>query len=248
MTTPTTTTTTGTGQRAEGFIQVAIMLTIGAMAGAASFTHVHDVAVTHGQPDWIGWADAVVVELMSIALGLELRRRARTARPVAFIQTALVFFILVSLSAQVVEAETSIIGWLAAGLPALGFLVIAKVVLSRTAATTAATHPAPELAGHDGRADTDNGITVPAAPLDTDEPADPVTVTPVEVMAPVPTHLLPTARFAVVNHEQTHGRPITTTELAARMSITTLQAGQLLAALGLTTDARVNGTRIEVTA
>ena len=33
-----------------------IMLAIGAMAGAASFTHVHDVTVAHGQPTWIGWA------------------------------------------------------------------------------------------------------------------------------------------------------------------------------------------------
>src|SRR5688572_20596749 len=144
-----------TGQRIEGLTQVVIMLAIGAMAGAASFTHVHDVTVAHGQPHWIGWANATVVELMSLALGLELRRRARTHQPTAFVGTALVFFILISLAAQVVEAETSLIGWLAAALPAIGFLVLVKVVLSRTAATTAV---------RDGQAD--ELVDDPAPPAD----------------------------------------------------------------------------------
>ena len=63
--------------RAEGAVQVLIMLAIGGAAGAASFTHVHNVAAAHGQPGWLAWADAIVLELMSIASGLELRRRKR---------------------------------------------------------------------------------------------------------------------------------------------------------------------------
>ena len=41
-------------QRAEGVVQVLILLTVGGMAAAASFTHVHDVAAAHGQPGWLG--------------------------------------------------------------------------------------------------------------------------------------------------------------------------------------------------
>jgi Protein of unknown function (DUF2637) len=223
-----TTSTTGApaGERLEGVVQVAIMLVIGGMAGAASFTHVHDVAVAHGQPDWIGWADAVVVELMSIALGLELRRRARTLRPTGFVLTALVTFIAASLSAQVVEAEPSIIGWLAAALPALGFLVLAKVVLSRTAAhhtttvaTTGTTDVAPATARSAGTAQVERRPdTEPARRFG---PAD----------ASVPAHLLTPARFAVTNHRQATGRAITADELAARMSITDDVAVRLLNAL-----------------
>lgn len=33
----------------EGVVQIVIMLAIGGAAGAASFTHVHDVAAEHGQ-------------------------------------------------------------------------------------------------------------------------------------------------------------------------------------------------------
>jgi hypothetical protein len=121
-------------QRIEGVVQVGIMLVIGAAAGAASFTHVHDVAAAHGQPGWLAWADAVTLELMSIASGLEIRRRHRAARPVLFASTVLVCAVALSLAAQVVEAERSVIGWLAAALPALGFLAMVKLALTRTVA------------------------------------------------------------------------------------------------------------------
>jgi hypothetical protein len=122
--------------RLEGVVQVLILLTIGAVAAAASFTHVHNVAAAHGQPGWLAWADAVVLELMSIATGLEIRRRARTNRPAGFVVAVLVAAVALSLAAQVVEAESSVIGWLAAALPALGFLACVKIVLGRTVAAT----------------------------------------------------------------------------------------------------------------
>jgi hypothetical protein len=39
----------------EGVVQVVIMLAIGGAAGAASFTHVHNVAAAHGQGGWLAW-------------------------------------------------------------------------------------------------------------------------------------------------------------------------------------------------
>ncbi|MFD2768260.1 DUF2637 domain-containing protein [Micromonospora eburnea] len=107
------------------------MLLIGGAAGAASFRHVHDVAAAHGQPGWLAWADAVVLELTSIAAGLELRRNRRLGKSVAFPATVLTVAVFLSLSAQVVEAEASVIGWIAAALPALGFLAMVKIALGR---------------------------------------------------------------------------------------------------------------------
>ena len=72
-----------------GFVQIVIMLAIGGAAGAASFTHVHNVAAAHGQPGWSAWADAIVLELMSIASGLELRRRKRAQVSTLFPAAAL---------------------------------------------------------------------------------------------------------------------------------------------------------------
>ena len=124
------------GDRAEGIVQVLILVGIGAVAAAASFTHVHNVAAAHGQPGWLAWADAIVLELMSIATGLEIRRRARSGRPHRFVTAVLVAAVVLSLAAQVVEAEWSVIGWLAAALPALGFLACVKIVIGRAATRT----------------------------------------------------------------------------------------------------------------
>ncbi|WP_341874612.1 DUF2637 domain-containing protein [Salinispora arenicola] len=115
-----------------------MMLAIGGAAGAASFTHVHNVAAAHGQPGWLAWADAIVLELMSIASGLELRRRKRVHTSTVFPATVLACAVTLSLAAQVVEAEPSIIGWIAAAVPALGFLVMVKIALGRTSTTTTA--------------------------------------------------------------------------------------------------------------
>ncbi|MEO3928647.1 DUF2637 domain-containing protein [Micromonosporaceae bacterium B7E4] len=122
-------------QRAESVARVLILLAIGGMAGAAAFTHVHDLTVAHGQPDWIGWANAVAVELMAIYLGLEIRARRRNGRPVGLVGVLLVGFALLSLAAQVAEAEPSVWGWIVAAVPSLAFLALVKVVLSSAPAT-----------------------------------------------------------------------------------------------------------------
>ena len=116
----------------EAVVQVVIMLAIGCAAGAASFTHVRAVAAAHGQDGWLAYADAVVLELMSIASGLELRRRRRHRHPVALPALVLVCAVTLSLAAQVVQAEPSVIGWIAAALPAAGFLTMVKIALTHT--------------------------------------------------------------------------------------------------------------------
>ncbi|MFG1889782.1 DUF2637 domain-containing protein [Micromonospora sp. NPDC049051] len=128
-------------ERTESAVRLVILLAIGTMAGAAAFTHVHDLSVAHGQPHWIGWANAVAVELMAIYLGLELRARRRARRPVGLVASLLVAFALLSLAAQVAEAEPSVWGWIVAAVPSLAFLALVKVVLSNAPATPTAPEP-----------------------------------------------------------------------------------------------------------
>ncbi|MFI5834862.1 DUF2637 domain-containing protein [Micromonospora sp. NPDC051300] len=157
------------------------MLAIGGAAGAASFTHVHNVAAAHGQPGWLAWADAIVLELMSIASGLELRRRKRAHTSTVFPATVLACAVTLSLAAQVVEAEPSVIGWVAAAVPALGFLVMVKIALGRTSTAT----PAPAMAVVDCQPD-EAGRTAPDSGQDetvrsavtTGEPSSTGTVRP----------------------------------------------------------------------
>lgn len=133
--------------RLESIVQVGILLIMGGMAGAASFVHIHDLTVSHGQPSWIGWANAVVVELMSIAAGLESRRRKRAGQPKGLVLAILLAAAAVSLAAQVAQAERSPWGWLVAALPALGFLAVVKIVLSRTPAVSRPVRSVGEDAG-----------------------------------------------------------------------------------------------------
>jgi len=109
------------------------MLAIGIAAAAASFTHVHQVAVENGQDDWIGWADAIVLELMSVAAGLDVRRRRRHGHSVAVPVTILIVAVACSLAAQIETAKNTPEGWIAAALPALGFLAMVKIALSQHA-------------------------------------------------------------------------------------------------------------------
>jgi hypothetical protein len=60
----------------------------------------------------------------------------------------------------------------------------------------------------------------------------------------VPEHLVRPARFAATNHQATTGRTITTEELAARISVPTTVAGELLTLVNPTTPARVNGSPV----
>ena len=67
-----------------------------------------------------------------------------------------------ALAAQVVEAEPSVIGWVAAAVPALGFLVMVKIALGRTS-----TAPPANTAGTVGGGRRDEaGRTVPDSGLD----------------------------------------------------------------------------------
>jgi hypothetical protein len=196
--------------RLEGVVQVLILLTIGSMAAAASFTHVHNVAAAHGQPGWLAWADAIVLELMSIATGLEIRRRHRAGQGAGFVLWVLVGAVALSLSAQVVEAERSVIGWLAAALPAGGFLALVKIVLTRTPARTtpvpavpavpaAVPDPVPAQDDQDGQ-DGNRGST---------------------------SGLLEQARVIAAAHRAEHGRPITRDQLRAALGIGTTPATEL---------------------
>jgi hypothetical protein len=103
------------------------------------------------------------------------------------------------------------------------------------------------------RPHTTNELAAPVVDRDdtpTDTPATASTVitapalTPVAISRPeAPAHLIPTARFAIGQHEQRTGRPITADELAGFLSITPDTARTLLHAITGQTPA-VNGAPV----
>ena len=168
--------------RAESGARLLILIAVGTMAGSAAFTHVHDLTVAHGQPDWIGWANAVAVELMAIYLGLEIRARRRAGRPVGLVGVLLVAFALLSLAAQVAEAEPSVWGWIVAAVPSLAFLALVKVVLSSAPAASPAPEPEqPQADWYDEPQQVE-----PAQPASVMPPASAAVLPPIGVVQPNP--------------------------------------------------------------
>jgi len=108
-----------------------------------------------------------------------------------------------------------------AAVPALAFLSLTKLVLSRTPAQ----QPAPP-------AGTPTGEVAQADP----GPPSP---------EPLPPELLTGARMAVYAHQQATGQPITTESLASHLAIPPALAGQLLHVLD---DTAASGTPSPVTA
>jgi hypothetical protein len=212
-------------ERIESAVQILILLLIGGMAGAASFTHVHDWTMHNtpaGTGDWFGWANAVISELTPTAAGLEIRRRKRHHQPITYPMAVLIAAAALSLSAQVAEAKAGPTGWLLAAVPALAFLALSKLVLSRTTITTDT---------HENLNQTTSAA--PAAPVaDTiTAPELPPAATEIPPVA-VPDHLLAGARMAAFTHRQATGQPITTEALADHLGIPHDLAGNLLGALG----------------
>ncbi|WP_194823244.1 DUF2637 domain-containing protein [Micromonospora sp. S-DT3-3-22] len=125
--------------RVEGVVLVLIVLTVGGLAGAASFTHVHDWTMANspaGTGDWFGWANAAISELLPLAALLTIRRRRRTGGPVGYPLFLLVCAVALSLAAQLAVAHPSLSGWLLSAVPALAFLGLSKLVFSTTPTPT----------------------------------------------------------------------------------------------------------------
>jgi len=206
----------------ETIIQIIILIAIGGIAGAASFTHVHDWTMLHSPPgtgQWFGWANAVISELTPTAAALAIRRRKRRHQPVAYPMTLLATAAALSLTAQVAEATPSPTGWIVAAIPALAFLALTKLVLSEPAAPA----PTTTSAGQAPPEDTTTSHPAPALPA----------------AGPLPPELITGARMAAFAHRQATGHDITPDTLAAHLAIPADLAARLLHALD---DTATSGT------
>lgn len=176
--------------RVEGVVQAVIMAGIGVMAGAASFTHMHDWTMHNaptGTGDWFGWANAVASELTPTVAVLDIRRRRRVGKRTTYPVVVLVCSVALSLSAQFACARASVSGWLLAAVPAVAFLALTKMVLTGGRSPSAATV-----------AESTQDIIVPDAEVHEETP---VTPTP----ALVPTPATPAPAVAVARPARVNG-------------------------------------------
>jgi len=195
-------------EQVEGVVLVLILVTVGGLAGAASFTHVHDWTMYNspaGTGDWFGWANAAISELIPLAALLTIRRRRRAGGSIGYPMFLLVSAVALSLAAQLAVAKPGLSGWLLSAVPALAFLGLSKLVLT--------VPPAPSTP--DGNRTVEDEA-VPAQ-VNTEDDQDGVNV-----------DLIQAARQHAAEHEAATGRPITRDELRAALRVANSTASELL--------------------
>ncbi|WP_141579372.1 DUF2637 domain-containing protein [Actinomadura sp. WMMA1423] len=117
------------------------VVVLAGIAAAGSFTHIRDTATEHGQRGWMAWAIAVCIDLTCVMAAGERQRDKRTGRDTARLSwptLVLVGGILLSLAANLAQADPSVWGWITAGTPAGAFLVAVSMLERRKAGSRAA--------------------------------------------------------------------------------------------------------------
>ncbi|MGD6744876.1 DUF2637 domain-containing protein [Streptomyces sp. BH106] len=209
------------------------------IAGALSFSHLHDLAEAAGQSGWKAWAYPISVDLLLVAAW----RRLRTARGDRAAWAWFVIALFASLGANIATAGLldldHVPAWLrivVAGWPALAFL--GGTLLVHTPAEVSApepteepapvdvhrAEPTPEL---DERPEPAEPAELPVAePTPTPEPkSDPVSVPPA---------LLDHARKLADKHHATTGTPLPAASLRAQLGLPAPVVDSIAAQLQLT--------------
>ncbi|MFF5265440.1 DUF2637 domain-containing protein [Actinomadura viridis] len=110
------------------------VLVLAVIAAAGSFTHIRDTATEHGQTGWMAWAIAVCIDLTCVMAAGERQRDKRTGRATGRLSwptLVLVGGILLSLAANLAQADPTVWGWITAGTPAGAFLVAVSMLERR---------------------------------------------------------------------------------------------------------------------
>jgi hypothetical protein len=251
-------------ERFEGHVQVLILVLVAGMAGAASFTHVHDWTMRNtppGTPSWFGWANAVITELVPAAAGIETRRRKRQHHPASYPMAILVADAVISIAVQLSNAIHTLAGGVAFALPALAFLALTKLVLSRSGHVSEKEDPECAQPAPDPGAQTQFSASPPAensaraTAMSSTSPtplplADSASSPDASALTAFPSdgnpqlvpgaQLLASARMTAFAHRQQTGQPITADELGKRLGVPPALAESLLD--------RIDGTPPSVTA
>ncbi|MFF4242304.1 DUF2637 domain-containing protein [Actinomadura geliboluensis] len=117
------------------------VVVLAGIAAAGSFTHIRDTATEHGQRGWMAWAIAVCIDLTCVMAAGERQRDKRTGRDTGRLSwptVVLVGGVLLSLAANLAQADPTVWGWITAGTPAGAFLVAVSMLERRKAGPRAA--------------------------------------------------------------------------------------------------------------
>jgi len=210
------------------------VVVLASIAAAGSFTHIRDTANQHGQHGWMAWAVAVCIDLTCVMAARERQRDKRTKRPVRGLSwptLVLVGGIVLSLAANLAQAESTTWGWLTAGTPAGAFLVAVSMLERRSSVHAATVPAAPSLVPPSFGRPSSALVPVPDEADEQDDEARSTRVVPDDATSSrsgPAAELLAFARRVADEHQNHHGHPITRDALRARLGVSNQLASDLL--------------------
>ncbi|WP_182903544.1 DUF2637 domain-containing protein [Microbispora sp. H10830] len=212
------------------------VLVLAAIAGAGSFTHIRDTAAASGQTGWMAWAVAVCVDLTCVMAARERQRDKKTGRVrcgwISWPTLVLVAGIVLSLAANLHQADPTLWGWLTSATPAGAFLVAVSMLERRASGPRLDPSPAPSSSAVPSSSPLAAPSSVPALVPSEQDGADGNQDGP----GPSPA-LVDYARRVADEHHAKHGKPITRDLLRARLGVSNQLASDLLRTLRTTPDA-----------
>ncbi|MCW2882525.1 MAG: hypothetical protein JWQ95_6625 [Sphaerisporangium sp.] len=193
------------------------ILVLAAIAGAGSFTHIRDTATEHGQSGWMAWAVAVCVDLTCVMAARERQRDKKTGRVrdglASWPTLVLVAGIVLSLAANLNQADPTAWGWITAATPAGAFLIAVSMLERRASAPRPEPSPAP------------SSVPVPKPTL------VPVVQDGKDAQDGPSSELVNYARRVAEEYHLSQGKPISRDTLRARLGVSNQLASDLLRTL-----------------
>ncbi|GAA3695415.1 DUF2637 domain-containing protein [Nonomuraea antimicrobica] len=199
------------------------VLVLAAIAGAGSFTHIRDTAAEHGQTGWMSWAVAVCIDLTCVMAARERQRDKKAGRtrrgPLSWPVLVLTGGIVLSLAANLAQADPTVWGWITAATPAAAFLIAISMLERRTTRLEPSTfEPAPVLTS------APVPELIPTQAQDEDDTQD-------EQAGALAPALVDYAQRVADEHHARHGKPITGDALRTRLGVSSELATDLLRTL-----------------
>jgi hypothetical protein len=207
------------------------------IAGALSFSHLHDLAAAAGQDGWKAWAYPVSVDLLLVAAWRRMRQQQRAGQTAGSPRLWFLVALTASLGANVATAGLldldDVPAWLrvtVAGWPAVAFFggtllahaPHASDMPTASASSTADTHAEPHSAP--AAVDRPDHAALPAPSADPgpapEPPAESVAApAPVAASAALPPVLVDRVRALAEEHRSATGRPADPDAVRARLGL-----------------------------
>ena len=217
------------------------VLVLAAIAGAGSFTHIRDTAAASGQTGWMAWAVAVCVDLTCVMAARERQRDKKTRRVrrgwISWPSLVLVAGIVLSLAANLHQADPTLWGWLTAATPAGAFLVAVSMLERRASGPCLDPSPAPFAVPSSSPVAASSSVVGASSSVPALVPSEPDDAGGSEDGPGPSSALVDYARRVADEHHAKHGKPITRDLLRARLGVSNQLASDLLRTLRTTPDA-----------